>query len=78
MKYLEEINPGDIFSIDNIHYLLTIDFKKNGSRLVYRLDNGSPAWLAGNSLVQISPIYYLDKENNIVPMKLESQTDVVH
>lgn len=78
MKYLEEINAGDCFVFESKSYILTIDFKKNGDRLSYRLDNGNPIWLKGNALVTINPIYHLDIDNNIIPIKTETKTDVAH
>lgn len=75
MKYLEEISSGDCFLFENKLFILTIDFKNNGDRLAYRLDNGSPFWLKSNIVVDINPIYYLDKDNNIIPIKKTKQND---
>lgn len=69
MKYIEELSSGDSFVFDNRNYLLTSDFKKNGSRLSYDLKSGSPKWFEANSVVNIEPIYILDKDNNIIAIK---------
>ena len=37
MKYIEELNNGDSFELDNNFYVLTSDFKKSGDRLSYSL-----------------------------------------
>jgi hypothetical protein len=69
MKYLEELESGDTFTLDNQHYLLTCDFKKNGSRNCILLDNGQSRWLESNTIVNFNPIYLLDKDNNVIPIK---------
>lgn len=69
MKYLEELTSGQTFKIDNFYWILTSDFKANGKRLCYGLKDGYPKWLDGNTIVEINPIYGLDKDNNIIPIK---------
>ena len=69
MKYLEEISPGDTFINDNHHYVLTVDFKKNGDRLCYSLSNGHPKWFSANAIVEVSPTLYQDKDGNLLPLK---------
>lgn len=66
MKYLEELIPGSIFSKNDSIFILTCDFKKNGSKLAISLQNGLPAWFSGLEMVDICPIYKLDSENNVV------------
>lgn len=77
MKYLEEIQAGETFIIEDKTYLVTIDFKKNGDRLCYCLSTGSPKWLEAKSVVNINPLFYLDKDNNIIPLKTITKQDVV-
>lgn len=69
MKYIEELSPGDSFISDNNNYLLTSDFKRNGSRLCYDLKSGNPKWFDANAVVDIEPIYILDKDNTIIAIK---------
>lgn len=69
MKYLEELSVGECFQIKQSHWLLTSDFKSNGKKLCYDLSTGYPQWMDGNTIVEISPIYSLDKDNNILPIK---------
>lgn len=70
MKYAEELSAGDCFFYNNSKYLLTCDFRKNGSRLAYSVCNGLSLWIEPNAMVELLPIYYLDKDNNIIPIKL--------
>lgn len=69
MKYIEEIIPGDIFSYNNQIYVLTSDFKSSGSRMSVSLDNGFPVWLDGQTMIETLPLFQLDKDNNIIPIK---------
>jgi len=69
MKYAEELNSGDCFVYENVKYLLTSDFRKNGSRLAYSLSNGFPLWIQSNAIVENLQIYHLDKDNNIIAIK---------
>jgi|688.fasta_scaffold04147_18 hypothetical protein len=69
MKYIEELLPGDSFVSDSHNYLLTSDFKKNGCRLSYDLKSGNPKWFEANSVVDLEPIYILDKDNTIIAIK---------
>lgn len=73
MKYLEELSCGECFKLENNYWLLTYDFKKDGKRLCYDLSSGLSRWLDGNTIVNINPIYYLDNDNNIIPIKKYSK-----
>lgn len=76
MKYIEELTPGDVFELDQKNYLLSSDFKSNGNRSCINISTGQFQWFAGNTIVQICPIYKLDKENNIIPIKPTEKTNV--
>jgi hypothetical protein len=69
MKYLEELNPGDCFIWDNNTYVLSTDFKANGDKLCYSLNNGSPRWMNTNNIIEDIILYRLDKDNNIIALK---------
>ncbi len=71
-KYIEELEPGSMFVYDNSVYLLTVDFKKDNSRLAYNIHNGNPRWLRSNLIIEPTEIYTLDKDNNTIPLKRES------
>ncbi len=69
MKYIEELNNGDIFAVDQHTFLLTSDFKKNGSKLAYSLKNGNPKWFEASDIVDAVQIYTMDEKNTIIPIK---------
>lgn len=69
MKYIEELECGDTFSHNDQVFVLTSDFKSNGSRLCYSLISGQPTWFQNNAMIEHDPVYTLDKDNNILPIK---------
>ena len=75
MKYIEELIVGDSFSYQSHMFLLTSDFKSNGDRLCYSLSNGLPHWFSDQTIVENAPIYTLDKDNNIIPIKITLKHD---
>ena len=71
MEYIEELESGTIFRSSEDHYfLLTSDFKQNGSRLCYSIKNGLPQWFPSDTIVSRDTVYTLDKDHNICPIKL--------
>ena len=78
MKYLEELSNGDTFSLKDKLYLLTCDFKSDGQRLCYSLNDGFPCWLKNQTIIEHNPVYTLDKENNITPVKATPKTDAIN
>lgn len=76
VKYLEELEVGDCFEFESSNFITLLDYKKNGSRCCANLKTGSTRWLDGNSIVDINPIYLLDKDNNIVAIKETKKQDV--
>lgn len=76
MKYIEELKPGNCFELDKNYFILTADYKKNGNRLCYSLQNGLSRWFDSQTIVTHEPIYTLDKDNNVVAVKpTESDND---
>lgn len=69
MKYIEELNNGDSFIYNDIKFLLTSDFKKDGSKLAYSLDNGNAKWFSPSDIVEKIQIYTMDESNTILPIK---------
>jgi hypothetical protein len=78
MKYIEELKPGDTFEYNNSMFILTIDFRKNGSRLAIDLNNGQPKWLDPDCITNPDPIYKLDSSNNILPIKQENSNESLY
>ena len=76
MKYIEELSNGDCFEYDRSKFLLTADFRKNGDRLAYSVIDGTAKWFNSQSIVDICPIYTLDNNNNIIPVKTTTKADV--
>lgn len=76
MKYLEELSHGESFTYENNIFLLTSDFKKDDTKLCYNLSSGFAKWIKSDAIVDICPIYTLNKENNIVPIKEYKKSDV--
>jgi hypothetical protein len=70
MKYIEEIFPGDVFEHKNDLYLLTSDFKEKGQKLCYSLNNGNAKWFEPSEIISESPIFKLDEQNNVIPIKI--------
>jgi hypothetical protein len=69
MKYIEELENGDCFVFKKDIYITNADFKSNGQRLCINLNSGINRWIAPNEIVEICPIYYIDKDANITPIK---------
>jgi hypothetical protein len=69
MKYIEEISAGDCFEFKDKKYLVTNNFKKNGSKLCCSLLDGHGIWFDSSTIVEIFPIYGLDSNNNTYPIK---------
>lgn len=68
MKYIEELIPGSTFVRDDKLFLLTTDYKKDGSKLAFSLNGGQPIWMKASEIVDICPIFRLDKDNNVIPI----------
>lgn len=69
MKYLEELVPGEAFTYKKQNYILTTDYKKNLDRLCINLSNGLGAWLASSTIVDKEPVYFIDNNNEIIPLR---------
>lgn len=75
MKYLEELNFGDCFQLNNHYYILSSDIKSNGDRMCLSLKNGFCNWMGGNNIVDLIDIFTLDKDTNIIAIKERSKDD---
>lgn len=78
MKFLEELGGGDVFVVDNEHFLLSLDFKKSktgNSRLCVSLNNGISRWIIENTLVEPVPLFTIDKAGTILAIKETQKTD---
>jgi hypothetical protein len=73
MKYIEELVNGDCFVYNTSIFIITIDFDKNRNKLCIDLAAGTPRWFAPETIVEKSPIFILDNDNNILPVKQETK-----
>lgn len=72
MKFLEDLPNGDCFRLDDNFFIVTSDFKLGKhvqSRSCVSLKDGSFRWINSNSMVEELPIFSLDKDSNIIPIK---------
>ena len=74
-KFIEELESGDCFEIENKRFILTSDYKKNGDRLAIDAANGNSRWLKSDCHVFVLTLYTMDSENNFMPIK-EIKSDV--
>jgi hypothetical protein len=74
-KFLEEIDNGDLFILNNKKFLLSSDFRKNGDKLCIEIGTGNSKWLKPNSHIELLDLYSIDKNNNFMPIK-ERKSDV--
>lgn len=73
MNYIEELIPGDIFEINNNKFILTTDFKKNNYKLAINLTTGASHWFSASDVINKIQVYYLDMDNNIIPLKKDKK-----
>lgn len=76
MKYLEELSIGDCYTSGGKPYIITTDYKKNGSRLTVCLIDGTTHWTVSDLIVDPIDIFTVDKDSNIVAIK-ERKKDVL-
>jgi hypothetical protein len=68
-KYVEELEGGDVFLLNNEYFSVSTDYKKNGDKMCVSLKSGNIKWVAGNSVIDHTAIYTMDSENNLVSIK---------
>jgi hypothetical protein len=73
MKYLEELNAGDLFLWNNDKFILTTDFKQSkedkSKKMAINIQNGSVQWIIEDAIIEDLDLYYRDKDANIVALK---------
>jgi len=75
MKYLEELSHGDTFLLEENVFILTSDYKSTNKKLCYSMLTGFPRWLDDKTVVELCPVYTLDKDNNVVAVKPTPKND---
>jgi hypothetical protein len=68
MNYIEELIAGQTFNKDGHIFILTTDYKKDGSKLAVSMENGSMRWLKPNDIISLAPIFTQDENNNVIPI----------
>lgn len=74
-NYIEELDNGDSFILDNDKFVVTCDYKSSGNRLCINLINGSSRWLQANTIVDKVQLFILDKDNNLIAIKETKKDD---
>jgi len=74
-QYIEELDNGDSFEFSGAKYIISCDFKSDGSRLCVNLNNGTPKWFKSNEMISKIQIFTMDKDNCIIAIK-ETKKDV--
>ena len=73
MKYLEELKPGDLFTINGRRFILTSDFRSDknlkSKKLSIDIENGFPNWIMDDTIVEVLDLYYRDTEGHIISLK---------
>lgn len=75
-KYIEELNNGDAFILNNNTYILSSDFKKNGDKLSISLVDGNSRWVKPNDMIEPIQLFIMDKEDNIIAIKESKKENV--
>lgn len=76
IKFLEELNGGDVFIVNNNYFALSMDYKKSGDRMCLCLKTGQFQWLAASTMVDKIPVYSMDTENNLIAIKETPKNDI--
>lgn len=76
MKYIEELNSGDCFELKGKFYLLGTDFKKNGQRFCLNLADGFSSWINQDTIVNLTDLFTMDKDNNLIAIKERKKENV--
>ena len=76
-QYIEELDNGDCFEFTGTKFIVSCDFKSNGSRLCVDLATGMPKWFKSNDIINKIQIFTMDKDNCIIAIK-ESKKNVAN
>jgi len=77
MKYIEELLIGDCYQYNGKQYIITTDYKQNGSRLCVSLIDGSTHWVSSDTMIDPIDIFTVDQDSNIIAIK-ERTKDVAN
>lgn len=80
MKYLEELNNGDIFLLNDNRFVLSADFRKKNKdiqKMCINISNGFIQWFDSSTIVEHLDLYYRDTEGNILSLKEYTKNDPI-
>ena len=80
MKYLEELNNGDCFELNNNRFIFSADFRdrnKHIQKKCVNISNGLIQWMNGSTIVEYVDLYYRDIDGNILPIKDFPRNDFI-
>lgn len=75
-NFIEELDNGDCFASSGELFIVTTDYKKDGSRSSVNLNSGASRWFKADTIVNKISIFYTDNESNIIAIKELSKSDV--
>jgi hypothetical protein len=79
MKFLEELSPGECFEFEKNFFILTKDYKTNKQQeklsACVDIKDGNSRWISGGAIIDLVPLYTIDLENNIIPIKESKKSD---
>jgi hypothetical protein len=75
-NFIEELNAGDCFENLDGKYIVTSDFKKDGSKLSIDLKSGTSRWFKPDIMVTKIGIFHTDKDGNIIALKELKKDDI--
>jgi hypothetical protein len=80
MKYIEELNYGQIFVYEKQLYVLTNNFKEHKKQnqkqhMCTALNTGCLRWLESTCIVDNIPVFYQDHNNIIHPIDQPYDTE---
>lgn len=75
-KYIEELDNGDGLLFDGQYYVLTSDYKASGKRSCVNLFDGTNRWLDGDSIIEETQLFVMDKDNNLIAIKRTEKDDI--
>lgn len=75
-NFIEELSTGDCFELSNNLYIITCDYKKDGSKMCIDLRSGQSRWFKSDLIINKIGIFYTDQDSNIIAIKELTKTDV--
>ena len=70
MKYIEELKPGTIFSINNTLFVISLDMRINRKNnktqyMCIQINQGTIHWFYEDQIIKQPPVFFQDENNNL-------------